>query len=69
MPNSNIQIRLCWMATGGGIGAGAWHDDTQQARDAMRDEIVQGAGMTPPVSRWIDVKDVQPFWPQVAWRR
>ena len=48
-----------WERKGGGIGASPWQRDTPAARDAMRVQIEEGATMTPPVLRWIDVKDVQ----------
>jgi hypothetical protein len=58
-----VQIRLCWLESGGGIGASDWQDDTPAVREAMRQQIEEGREMTPPISRWIDVKDAKPRWP------
>ena len=54
------QIRLCWMAEGGGIGASEWQEDTPEVREAMRVQIEEGAEMVPSILRWIDVNSVQP---------
>ena len=58
-----VQIRLCWLAAGGGIGASDWQDDTPAVREAMRQQIREGEKMMPPIARWIDVKDAEPPWP------
>lgn len=67
MSSSTIQIRVCWMAEGGGIGASESANDTPGTREALRAEIDEGASRKPTVARWIDVKNVQPLRPSAAW--